>query len=1125
MFRSDATNPYAQHLGKVLKCGVSAFALCAMTAPAIGQTAAAAPAADDAGGAKEITITGIRASLANAQSIKRNSDTVVDAITAQDIGALPDRSVTEALQRVPGVAMNRFAGSNDPDHFSVEGSGVVVRGLNFVRSEFNGRDTFSAGVGGQSINFSDVPAELLGSVEVYKNLTADMIEGGLGGTVNLNTRKPFDNKGFHLGFDVEGNYGDMEKRLSPTWSLLVSNTWDTGIGRIGLLGDVSFSQLRSRADGIQVTNFQTRDNEATSAANTSGTTICRNPLPGTTDTTTLPAAGSACGAASTPGADGLADNATTRYAPLGGQFRTQDYNRKRRGAAFAAQWESNDRRHLLTAQFLSTKSTSAWGEHTFESAPDLSEYNTYPKGCVQNGDGPPSGGNATTRGECPIGSLQNYQYDSDGVFEKGFITLPGSGWRSASSGSATTTVPTGGIQQSLSRRQVMETSKVQDFGLNYKFTPNDRLSINLDADYTHAEHNDLDVSVFGSTFADEEVDLTGKIPVVIPHKPLTLAAGWATPNPTMAAASDSQYFQNRDFEFWRAAMDHIEHSTGHEKSAKADVAYNFGGDDNFLKSVKFGARYADRDETVRYTAYNWGAISEVWSGAPVTFAQGDESHTGFFSFPDFFRGKTPGPVGAYYYNGNLISGYNSASTLFKSLNDIWHTTNGATASNRWLPANERAGVVAGTPYLPSEIQRVRDKDLNAYAMLNFGKDEPIFGNVRLSGNIGVRYVNTRVQSDGSFRVPTRVDFGVQDPYHSIDPVTGQPNGRCDPSVPVGAPPGTPPSVPGGVCSLGATGYAALQQFAGTSAVATDTPQNAKQKYDYFLPSLNLKFGLSRDLLVRFAASRALTRPDLSNIRNFVQIGFDQNSNTLTATAGNPYLKPAMAWQFDGTVEWYFARVGSITFDAFYKRVKNFFYSSVINRDIQSNGITETIQVRGPANYGKSGYIRGFEAAYQQTYDFLPGLLSGLGSNLNFTFLQSRGVPNSALNNGNPVSSSTIPKGNLPLEQLSKYNVNAEVFYEKGPISVRAAYNWRSKFLLTSSDVIFPFTPVFNDATGQLDASIFLNVSKNVKVGIQGVNLTNEITKTLQQFTVDGKLGPRSYFMNDRRYSFIVRGNW
>jgi len=1122
--------PCAKTAG-ALKYGISALALAAMTAPVMAQTAAdgaaSTPVAADApaapgtdAGIGEITVTGIRQSLANAQNIKRNSDTIVDAITSQDIGALPDRSVTEALQRVPGVAMNRFAGSNDPDHFSVEGSGVVVRGLNLVRSEFNGRDTFSAGVGGQSINFSDVPAELLGSVEVYKNLTADMIEGGLGGTVNLNTRKPFDNKGFHLGFDVEGNYGDMAKRWTPTWSLLVSNTWDTGIGRIGLLGDVSFSQLRSRSDGIQVTNFQTRDNEATTSANTADTTVCRNPLPGTTDTTTLPAAGSACGTASTPGADGFADNAGTLYAPLGGQFRTQDYNHKRRGGAFAAQWESNDRRHHLTLQVLATKSSNAWGEHTFESAPDLAEYNTYPAGCLQNGNGPASGGNATTRAECPVGGFQNYQYDANGVFEKGFITLPGSGWRGAATGQPTTTVPTGGIQQSLSRRQVLDTSKVQDFGLNYFFTPDEHWRINLDADYTRAQHDNLDLSILGSTFADEEVDITGSIPVVIAHKPLTVAPTWGTPNPTMASATDAQYFQNRDFQFWRAAMDHIEHSTGHEIALKGDVAYEFGND-SFLKSVKFGARYADRRETVRYTAYNWGAISETWSGAPVTFAQGDPGRSSFYSFPDFFRGQTSGPVGGYYYNGNLVRDYRAATTYLGQLNDIWHNQNGATATNRWLPAAGRAGVIGGTPFLPSEIQPVADRDENAYVMLNFGNDQPVFGDVRLSGNIGLRYVNTRIRSGGSIGVPDQITLGVADPYHSVDPVTGETNGRCDPSVPQGAPPGTPPSVPGGVCSLGAAGYAALQQF----ATGVTTAEMAKNSYHYFLPSMNLKLALSRSLILRFAASRALTRPDLSNIRNFLTIGFDNSSNALSAQAGNPYLKPALAWQFDGTLEWYFARVGSITVDAFYKDVKNFFYSSVFDRDVTSNGVTETVKVRGPANYNKSGWIRGFEVSYQQTYDFLPGLLSGLGTNLNFTFLQSRGVPNSALNNGNPVTTSTIAKGNLPLEQLSKYNANATVFYEKGPISLRAAYNWRSKFLLTSSDVIFPYTPIFNAATGQLDASIFLSLTKNVKVGVQGVNLTNEVTKTLQQFTVDGQLAPRSYFMNDRRFSFILRGNW
>jgi TonB-dependent receptor len=1094
--------------GKVLKYGVSAIALAAVTAPAMAQTASGSTADTTTepatGGPKEITITGIRQSLANSQSIKRNADTVVDAITASDIGALPDRSVTEALQRVPGVAMNRFAGSNDPDHFSVEGSGVVVRGLTFVRSEFNGRDTFSAGVGGQAINFADVPAELLGSVEVYKNATAEMIEGGLAGTVNLNTRKPFDSKGFHIAFDVEANYGDMEKRLSPTWSFLMSNTWDTGIGRIGLLGSASFSQIRSKSNGLNVSNIQTRDNKLALQSNSSTVFVCRNPLPGTGDTTTLPASGSACGTASTPGSDGLLDNADLLYAPIGGQFRDEDYNRKRRGLSFAAQWESLDRRALVTAQFLRTSSENAWGEHTFETASDLSEYNTYPAGCVQNGNGP----SGSVRAECPVGTTQNYAYDENGLFQKGYITLPGSGWRSAASGSATSRVPTGGMQQSLSRGQIDEKNRVTDYGLNIKFDPDDHWSINLDGDYTRARHTNLDFRVFGSLFADNELDLTGSLPKITPHKPLTLAATWATPNPILVAENDQQYFSDRNNEFWRAAMDHIEESTGHEWAAKADIAYKFGGDDPFLKRVKFGARYADREETVRYTTYNWGALSEVWAGTQVSMQQiGDRA--GLYDWKGFFRGDAAAPPQAFYYTGDLISGYKDASNYFKSIGAAWQAQGGGTP---WVPLAERAGVVAGTPYLPSEIQPVSQKSKNAYVMLSFGRDEPLFGGIKVDGNIGVRYVGDKIVSTGSIGAPTQQQLGVVDPY-SV---------RCaTPTIPPNAPPGTPPPALPGVCQGGQAAYEALQRF----ATGLTTASVAVNKYHYFLPSLNLKFGLSRDLLLRFAASRVMTRPDLANIRNFLAISLDQTGTSPSATAGNPYLKPALASQFDVTLEWYFARVGSLTIDAFYKDVQNFFYSNVFTRDITSNGVTVPTTVRGPDNYHGHGKIKGVEVAYQQTYDFLPGLLSGLGTNLSYTYLNSKGLPNSFLNGGTPQSTPSIGRGNLPLEQLSKHNVNAALFYEKGPVSIRAAYTWRSKFLLTATDVIFPYFPIYNAAEGHLDASAFLEVMKGLRIGVQAVNLNNAVTKTLQQYTTAGALGPRSYFISDRRYSFILRGSW
>src|SRR6185369_7056712 len=345
--------------------------------------------------------------------------------------------------------------------------------------------------------------------------------------------------------------------------------------------------------------------------------------------------------------------------------------------------------------------------------------------------------------------------------------------------------------------------------------------------------------------------------------------------------------------------------------------------------------------------------------------------------------------------------------------------------------------------------------------------------------------------------------------------------KCVATLP---PPPAPqvPTIPG-VCALGPVGYAQLATFANGQAI----PDTAINKYSYWLPSANLKFGITNDLVFRLAASRDLARPSLADTRNFLTIGLGTNGQ-LTATAGNPNLRPITSDNFDATLEWYFAGsgLGSVTIDGFIKNIHNYVYSNTTLRDITNNGVTESIFVRGPANFNGTGKVRGFEIAYNQIYDFLPGLLSGFGLSANLTYLKSEGIPNSFLNGGSPVNVTPIGiAGNLPLAQLSKWAVNIQPFYEKGPISIRVAYNCRSKFLLTESDVIFPYFPIWNDKTGTLDASAFYTISPALKIGVQAQNLTNEVTKTLQQYTLDGRLAPRSYFMNDRRFSFIVRGSF
>jgi iron complex outermembrane recepter protein len=206
---------------------------------------------------EEVIVSGQRASIQSAQDVKRNSSVVVDSIVAEDIGKLPDRSVTEALQRVPGVTVGRYT-NNDAEHPAAEGSGVAVRGLTQVRAELNGRDVFSA-ASGRGLSFESVPAELMYAVDTYKSPSADMIEGGLGGTVNLRTRMPFDSDGQLVSVSAKGNYGDQIDEFNGEYSGLYSNRWETDAGEFGILVNASTSDLSTRSDQVYSRAYMPRD--------------------------------------------------------------------------------------------------------------------------------------------------------------------------------------------------------------------------------------------------------------------------------------------------------------------------------------------------------------------------------------------------------------------------------------------------------------------------------------------------------------------------------------------------------------------------------------------------------------------------------------------------------------------------------------------------------------------------------------------------------------------------------------------------------------------------------------------------------------------------------------------------
>ena len=172
-------------------------------------------------GMEEVIVRGIRQSLEKSADIKRNDAGVVDAITAEDIGAFPDTNLAEALQRVTGVAIDRTRG---------EGQYVTVRGFGpaFNLVTLNGRQMPTTGGDSRSFDFSNLAVEGVSRVEVYKSGKADVPTGGIGSTINIVTTRPLEAPGFNATVSASAMHDtstELGDDFTPEVSLLVSNTF------------------------------------------------------------------------------------------------------------------------------------------------------------------------------------------------------------------------------------------------------------------------------------------------------------------------------------------------------------------------------------------------------------------------------------------------------------------------------------------------------------------------------------------------------------------------------------------------------------------------------------------------------------------------------------------------------------------------------------------------------------------------------------------------------------------------------------------------------------------------------------------------------------------------------------
>lgn len=243
---------------KARKFARSVFLFSASTAVmAAGSTAALAQEVNNETAAVEgdtIVVTGVRGSLARALDQKRNSDGIIDGISSEDIIDYPDQNIADSLQRITGVTVERSLGDSQR---------ISVRGLasEFTRTTINGQ-TVTSGNNGREVNFDIFASELFSNVQVAKSHRAEQTEGGLAGTVDLRTARPFDYRGDDavVAVSARGVYNDLAEEVDPRLSALVSKTF--GDGTFGVLASASYSKQSLRQDNVEGLRFIQTDIDA-----------------------------------------------------------------------------------------------------------------------------------------------------------------------------------------------------------------------------------------------------------------------------------------------------------------------------------------------------------------------------------------------------------------------------------------------------------------------------------------------------------------------------------------------------------------------------------------------------------------------------------------------------------------------------------------------------------------------------------------------------------------------------------------------------------------------------------------------------------------------------------------------
>jgi iron complex outermembrane receptor protein len=940
----------------------------------LGLTAMPALAQDAAGATtmQTVEVTGIRASMAKSLNVKKNSAANVEVITAEDVGKMPDKNLADSLQRLAGVAVR-----TDYD----EAEKVALRGTNpdMTMILFNGHAIAGADwyVGDQpsasrSTSLSLLPSTVINQAQVYKTSQANIVDGGLAGTINVSTRKPLSAKEKISGVaSVGASYVTLPGKTAPDLDALVN--WKNDANTFGFF-----------VQGFANKRYIRRDSVSRLAYGTSSgwDTINTSTMKGITDASL---AGSGYKAADL--------NGVRMPGSMASEF--VEGVRDRKGGMVSLQFKPNQDIDVSMTGFHASMDTNNYGRLKAGAIYSM----LLGKASLSDGATTAGAPNTHSNGQQVFASIRNPVI----VTEK---TMYGDTLRVLKS--ADIVFPDGTTPQYIGNNEGF-----------YRDGANATTSF-LDLDGKWRVNQDLTLKGLLST--------TRGVGKTEADQGLTYASFGTGVSYALGSVYNAPYVKYygtgiKPDELVVRTISGLK-SVDKERSAQLDGEYRL--EKGWIQSVEGGVRFSDhhRDTARRYPSYRTKALStNALPGSTVPW-------------PSDFGADLNGPAG-------------------------WDNT-----GYTFRPEDLKAYFAANTKPTSDEYERrvgtelhVRERQSSAYLQANYEHD-------KWSGNLGLRFVQTHVNAD----VPTPI-----------------PPGKCERAAP-GQPAIPCAAYPGAISTAGETisyydnqtGAEKFDPLAGNMYYFTKTDR----RFNNWLPSLNVRYEVTKDMLVRFGASRTIGRQNY----NIVGAGFGSpgcDAQGCRVTGPNPDLKPLTADNLDLSWAWYFANRSLVAANVFYSRIDGYAKTGT------SGGTT--IDLWDPASQSLKTYavntssqqgarIKGIELSYEQPFG---------KTDFGFTSNVSR--------------AKTKVDDGRPMVGASEWAANLGGYYETDKVSMRLVANYRSEYvsgstapaptansqgLSTVAGILMPTAPTMAAPVTTLAFNASYNFTSNLTLTFDATNLTN-----------------------------------